>query len=407
MYIGTDLGTTACKTVMYDSEGNVLSEYNREYGLIIRDGFVEQDARLWWELVKEGILHTVRESGENVIDGISVSTQGIAVVPTDKTGEPLSDAISWLDLRSDSETDLLVSKFGEDAIYSATGKLALPTYTLPKLMWMKTHMRDIFDSADKFLLPLDFINMKLTGNAVTDYTAAGGTMAFDMKTREWNADLLGFAGVVGITGKLEVFLGGQDQKLAALGAGVGDGAMTVSLGTATAVTKLLDSLPDIPAREDRYSLFAFDRDNFSAEGVVSTSGSALKWVAQNLFGGASYKELDALCEEAGSSGGVSFSPDFTVGADIRGLTLGTTGGQIIYALYEGVSKEITALSRRMGGASSLIVFGGGAKSRIWCRILSDVSGLPVYASDTTETAALGAARLASSMKIPPAAAHAV
>ena len=183
--------------------------------------------------------------------------------------------------------------------------------------------------------------------------------------------------------------------------------MTVSLGTATAVTKLLDSLPDIPAREDRYSLFAFDRDNFSAEGVVSTSGSALKWVAQNLFGGASYKELDALCEEAGSSGGVSFSPDFTVGADIRGLTLGTTGGQIIYALYEGVSKEITDLSRRMGGASSLIVFGGGAKSRIWCRILSDVSGLPVYASDTTETAALGAARLASSMKIPPAAAHAV
>ena len=45
MYIGTDLGTTACKTVMYDSEGNVLSEYNREYGLIIRDSFVEQDAR--------------------------------------------------------------------------------------------------------------------------------------------------------------------------------------------------------------------------------------------------------------------------------------------------------------------------------------------------------------------------
>ena len=295
--------------MMYDSEGNVLSEYNREYGLIIRDGFVEQDARLWWELVKEGILHTVRESGENVVDGIAVSTQGIAVVPTDKTGEPLSDAISWLDLRSDRETDLLVSKFGEDAIYSATGKLALPTYTLPKLMWMKTHMRDIFDSADKFLLPLDFINMKLTGNAVTDYTAAGGTMAFDMKKREWNADLLGFAGVdpsklasvgcmgdfvgtvlsevaaeLGITGKLEVFLGGQDQKLAALGAGVGDGAMTVSLGTATAVTKLLDSLPDIPAREDRYSLFAFDRDNFSAEGVVSTSGSALKWVVQNLFG---------------------------------------------------------------------------------------------------------------------------
>ena len=101
--------------MMYDSEGNVLSEYNREYGLIIRDGFVEQDARLWWELVKEGILHTVRESGENVVDGIAVSTQGIAVVPTDKTGEPLSDAISWLDLRSDRETDFKVRR-GRDLL---------------------------------------------------------------------------------------------------------------------------------------------------------------------------------------------------------------------------------------------------------------------------------------------------
>lgn len=420
IYLGIDLGTTACKTVMFTCDGDVLCEHNREYPLIIRDDAVLQDAEQWWEQICIGIRETVRVSGENEINGISVSTQGISVVPVDEHGTVLSEAISWLDMRPEREMSLLIEKFGENKIFSLTGKHPSASYTLPKLMYIKHTMADVFARTAKFLLPLDFINMKLTGRALTDFTIAGGTMAFDMQNRCWNEEMLSFAGVdssklpevgcmgdfvgtvkkevadeLGIYGKLNVFLGGQDQKLAAIGAGIADDVVTVSIGTATAVTRLLDRIPETA----EYSVFPFDRERFSAEGVLRTSGSALKWLSRTMFGGLSYREMDILCEDAGSSDGVVFSPDFSVNASISGLTLKSTRGNIVYALYEGVSREITSAVRDMGGAEALRVFGGGAKSEIWCRILTDVSGVPVMMCNTTETASRGAARLASEFTI--------
>ena len=81
MYIGIDLGTTGCKTVLFGADGRVLCEYNKEYELIFKDGFVEQDANDWWRLVLEGMKYVVTESGVSRISGISVSTQGISFVP--------------------------------------------------------------------------------------------------------------------------------------------------------------------------------------------------------------------------------------------------------------------------------------------------------------------------------------
>lgn len=422
MYIGIDLGTTACKTVMYDEKGNVLAGYESEYPLISRSGGVFQDANDWWEQVCLGIRGVVGDSGENTVDGISVSTQGISFVPTDDYGNALSLAVSWLDTRAGTECEELVSHFGRDRIHKITGKIAQPSYTLPMLMLFKKEHPDIFDAAERFCLPLDYINLRLTGVHAADYTIAGGMMAFDLQSREYSAELLDFAEIpvcklpeigcmgkyigsvlpevaemLGITGAMRVYLGGQDQKLAALGAGVEDGAMTVSIGTATAVTKLLESIPDAPDQ----SFFVFNDDCCSSEGVVPTSGSALKWVANTFLGGAPYRELDRLAEQAGTSAGVCFSPDFTSGAALSGLTLGTTPGNIVYALYEGVSRDIAAAVAKMGGAKLLKLFGGGSRSKIWCRILADISGIPVAICDTPQTACRGAAILASQGEIAP------
>lgn len=115
--------------------------------------------------------------------------------------------------------------------------------------------------------------------------------------------------------------------------------------------------------------------------------------------------MDVLCEEAGGSDGVVFSPDMTENASITGLSLKSTRGNIIYALYEGVSREIAALAEEMGGARNLRVFGGGSKSEIWCKILADTAKIPVVILNTPETASRGAAMLASGMKLKPAPAE--
>ena len=421
MYIGIDLGTTGCKVVLFDAKGGEIKQFNKEYPLICRDNFVEQDALLWWQLVTEGMAYVAEGCGEQV-KGISVSTQGISFVPVDAEGQPLSNAITWLDTRAEAETAQLTEALGADRIYRITGKFANPCYTLPKLMWLKAHRPELYEKAQAFMLPLDFLNFRLTGIALCDYSIAGGIMAYDLENKCYSQEILEAAGIpevmlpkVGCMGQLvggllpeaaaltgltpgcPVFLGGQDQKLAALGAGIREQAITVSFGTASAVTRLTKFLPE----QQDFSRFRFNEDYYSYEGVVDTSGAALKWLT-SILNAEGYEAMNALAVEAGGSGGVTFCTDLTTGGSITGLTLATTRGNLVYALFEGVSRKIGEFADAMGGCEELYLFGGGSKSPIWCQVLANVTGKKVVALSTPETASLGAAILASQGTVPPA-----
>lgn len=418
MYIGIDLGTTGCKCALYDPKGTCLALFNKEYPLIYSGSFVEQDADLWWQLVCEGIQSVTSSAGVFSVSALSISTQGISVVPVDAGGTPLCHAISWLDERAGEEMRAIEKTFGSEKIFSVTGKPAEACYTFPKLVWLRKHDPNLFERADKFLLPLDFLNFRLTGRAVTDYTVAGGTMLYDISAQCWRREFLDYAGLtpdrlaevscmgsrVGtilpeVAEKLgincaPVVCGGQDQKLAAIGAGIAEGVCTVSFGTATAVTALKRTFsPEIPLTQ-----FRLNDDYFVSEGVVSTSGAALRWLA-SVFGGKTYREMDDLAKTSKKgANGVSFSPDFTENAKIEGLTLSSSPGDIVYALYEGVCRDIRdCLSAE---TTELVVFGGGSRSDIWCRILAEETQRNVSVCESPETACRGAARLASGMEIP-------
>lgn len=420
MYIGVDLGTTACKAALYDSHGRALAQFLKEYPLIKQDGRIEQDASLWWSLVKTAISSVARGYSE-AVQAISVSTQGISFVPVGRKGEPLYNAISWLDLRGDKELSQLAQRFQDAEIYQKTGKHLNGAYTLPKLMWFKKHHSDLYKRTHRFLMPLDFLNQKLCGRAITDYTMASGTMLYNLNDKKWDQELLEFTGLdpsklpevqcmgsqlgpilsevaseLGIPQETQIILGGQDQKLAAIGAGIGKRACTVSLGTSAAVTELIPRFDPASHKPQ----FRLDDTHFVKESAVSISGAAVKWLSQ-LLGSLSYKEMDTLAEETrNGAGSVWFQPTLLEGASIGGLTLSTTRGEIIYALYEGISREIKAC---VGDAVTEIkVFGGGAKSRIWCKILAQVLKKDLEVLDTTETACLGAAILASGFALPRA-----
>ncbi len=421
--IGIDLGTTGCKTVLFDGTGKVLCEYNEEYDLIFSGTFVEQDANKWWDLVQKGLRYVTDSTGVSDISGISVSTQSISFVPVDRNGDPLDNAVSWLDLRAGEECGELLARFGEKYINDVTGKPCLADYSLPKLIWYKNNRPEIYNSAWKLLFPLDFLNMKLCGRAVCDYSVAGGSMLYDIHKNRWDPELLRFSGIdeeklpevdclgervgkllpdvagqCGISPECTVYLGGQDQKLAAIGAGITEGACTVSFGTATAVSRFCGAEAPSDA-----CLFRFDRNRYIAEIALMTTGAALRWLKRTFFESLSYKELDVLAEQsAPGAGGVTFSTDLSVGGTISGLTLSTTKADVIYALYEGVCRDIRDAVKSLGGADTMLVFGGGSKSDIWCRILARVSGCKVSVLSTAETGSLGAAILASGGTIPPA-----
>ena len=412
-YVSIDLGTTTCKCRLYTPEG-VVASFAREFDLFAEGYRAEQNANDWWTMVKMGITSVCGEAGVRKVDAIGISSQGISVVPVDSAGTPLMNALSWLDNRATAETSEIEREFGADWIFANTGKRLLPCYTLPKVIWLMRHRHDVMGKANALLMPLDFLNMKFCGRSATDCSMASGTMLYDINKREWSEEILSrfsiprtllpevlpmgtdlgamlpdLAEELGLETGARIVMGGQDQKLSNLAAGLRQGMATVSLGTSTAV-----SVIDGSKRDDRrFALFALNAKEQIQEAAVSTTGAAVRWL-KNTIAAPSYAAMDTLAEEAGSSGGVTFNHDFEDGASISGISLGTTKGNIVYALLESVGRTIADLLDGQD-VQKVLLYGGGAKSPIWRHIIERAVGVATEVPDETEPALLGAAMLAA------------
>lgn len=434
-FVGVDLGTTGCKSVVFEQGGKILSQSYIEYGLIRKDGYIEQDPNLWWSLVVQAVAESIASCpiAATEIKALSISSQGISFVPVDESGRALHNAISWLDNRAVCQSERIARRFGEKNIFLRTGKRVSPCYTLPKLMWLREELPIVYRNTWKFLMGLDFIIYRLTNRAITDYSMASGTMAFDISKRRWAIDLLeacgveaeklpdtgcagtligeidaGIAASMGLPSGVQVFLGAQDQKCAALGAGIKEGIATVSLGTATAISTLCGT--PVYDKRMRIPCFSFDETNWMLESVVGTSGASLKWLRNTLFEDMTYNEMMEFATHSpqGANGAMFFphlqgaaSPYWIGNASgtLHGITLATSRRDIIRAVLEGVAYQIAvnvSLHKEITGCTikELRLFGGGANSSLWCGIIADITGKIVTVPYTTETANLGAAMLA-------------
>ncbi len=434
--IGLDLGTTGCKSAVFDENLEMLGEAYIEYPLIrISSTEIEQDANLWWDLTRQVIKVSVQNSKINpsMIKGISVSSQGIAFVPVDENFNPIRNAISWLDSRSTNQRDSILGRFSEPEIFNTTGKRASESYVLPKLLWLRENEKDLYNRTHKFLMALDYITARLCGECFTDHSMASGTLLYDISKQAWSPLLLEEYGIdeaklpeikwsgspvgylskevadeLGLPAKVVVALGGQDQKCAALGAGIGEMISTVSLGTASAIEQkchrpVIDSNMRVPCFSYLF------KNEWVIEGCVITAGASMRWLKETLFSDKSYKDLDRLallCE--GQANDVFFFPHLAgsgspywksnTQGSFYGITLSTDANQIVKSVFEGVAYQIKANIEAMQEiyqpVSEIRLFGGGAKSDIWCRIISDITGKRITTLSTCETANVGAAILA-------------
>jgi len=431
MYLlGVDLGTTGCKSMVFSRTGDILGSDYIEYDLIIgKEGHIEQNADIWWHNVKASVKKAIYEAkidGKKIVS-LSISSQGISFVPIDKDGNTLMNAISWLDGRAVEEAEAITRSYGAQSIFSSMGKPILPAYVLPKLMWLKKNMPEIYGETWKFMMGLDFLLYRFCGSVITDYSMASGTLSYNIIDKTWFDEIfskfdidqqklpeLGCLGDVagkvltnvaeelGLSTDCLVVIGAQDQRCASYGAGIDKESITVSLGTATAICSIC-SHPIIDSQM-KVTCCGLDKNQWMLESVIATSGVALKWVKNTFFKAISYSEMDDLAASApAGSQGVMFFPHLqnngngTKGAFI-GLGLHTSEGDIIRAVFEGISYQIRmhiqsheAINRSM---QQICLFGGGAQSDIWAQIISDITGKTVMIPRTHETANLGAAIIA-------------
>ncbi|MFX0048108.1 MAG: FGGY-family carbohydrate kinase [Candidatus Hermodarchaeota archaeon] len=441
-----DLGTTGCRTFIFDLAGSIISsDYQEWESFYPSPSYVEQDANSWWESLKKTTEGAIRRSGidKTEIVSLSVTNQRETIVPVDKDGNPLHNALVWQDRRTTNQVDFIKTKIGIDKIYRTTGLTIDPYFSATKILWFKDEKPEIYQKAHKFLLVSDYIIYKLTGKFYTDHSNASRTMLFDINSLKYSEDIASEleldldkmpeaieSGVeigeikteeILFDKKTLVVSGAGDQQSAALGVGVvSPGTVKLTTGTGSFMLAFLEKPNFDPKKRVLCSCHAIP-GIWVQEASIFTTGAFLRWFRDEL-GSEECRIADEqnqdpyeiITEEAEKSpvgANMLLAIPHLVGAGaphwnpyarglIYGLSLGHKRRDIIRSILEGVAFEVKKnieIFRELGIApKELKLTGGGSRSDFWNQIYSDVLGITCVRNVIEEATSLGAAILAAS-----------
>jgi xylulokinase len=445
--MGIDLGTSACKVVIFTLNGRKMSEVSKEYPVLHpQPRWAEQDPLDWWNAAVEAIRGSLRRAGivGDEIAGLAVDSQREAVVPIGKDGEALYNSIIWLDKRTGAQADLIRGLLSQEEVLSITGIGIDPLFSASKILWLKDNVPRVFDEAECFLCAKDYIIYRLTGEKVTDYSMASRTMLLDIRSRSWSEEICSRLGIPveklpplressSIVGEIssrassETYLprdlpvvnGGGDRPCECLGAGVTqEGFVNIGTGTGSAVEAPLNE-PRIDMKGRINCCCHVVPGAWEYEAPVATTGAALRWF-RDLFGREEVIEAqrlgrdpyDLLIEEASKVGpgadGLMFYPYLAGAFPPRvngraravffGMSLSHNRGHFVRSILEGVAFQYLAifeLLRELGvDVEEVSMVGGETKSDFWNQLKADVIGRNIRVPEVEDAAALGAALLA-------------
>lgn len=413
--LGVDFGTTALKACLFDENGNILASESAQYKLITKGEFIEFAAEDFYKV----FIDTVGKiTSKFKVDALAIDTQGETMVVLDKSGNPLMNAIIWLDNRAAEQAEKMEKTFGLEKIYNLTGQAEIPAgYPAPKIEWLKDNAPEIFNKADKFLLLEDYIIYRLTGNFASSRSLYSSSLLMNVHTGEYIPEILDYLGIkesqlpalkesgeiVGEWQGIKVVTSALDQIAGATGAGVvKEGVMSETTGTALAVCALTEKFP--PYYDGlKVSVYYVRKGVYCLLMWAPTAGAVLEWFKRNFCEGVGFKELDASVEEvpAGCEGLImlphlcgTVMPENEPNAKgvFFGIELKHTKWYFARAIMESVAYMIKEYVEFMGiSLDQIRSMGGGAKSKPWCEIKSAVLDKEIVTLKQNETACLGSA----------------
>ena len=146
--LGIDVGTSACKVAAFDLEGRVLAQAAESYPVLYpQPGWAEQDPQQWWEAVCRA-LRRLWESGAvapGEVAGVGIDGQSWSAIPLDKEGRALCNTPIWMDTRAGSLCQELEARVGGGKIFACSGNPLSASYTLPKVLWYKEHLPQVYE----------------------------------------------------------------------------------------------------------------------------------------------------------------------------------------------------------------------------------------------------------------------
>ena len=196
LFIGIDLGTSACKLLLVGEDGTIQNEVTKEYPLSFpHPGWAEQRPEDWWDAVVTGVPELLRGFDANDVAGIGSGGQMHGLVALDEHDHVIRPAILWNDGRTFKEVDYLNNVVGKDRLSELTANIAFAGFTVPKLLWMRENEPENFEKIAKIMLPKDYLTYKLTGVHACDYSDASGMLLLDVQHKRWSQEMLEICGV--------------------------------------------------------------------------------------------------------------------------------------------------------------------------------------------------------------------
>jgi glycerol kinase len=441
-YLGAiDQGTTSTRFIVFDRSGRISSVAQREHEQIYpQPGWVEHDPEEIWRRTHEVIKVAMEDKGFRAKDlaAIGITNQRETTLMWDRrSAHAIHNAIVWQDTRVEDDVAEFAKNGGQDRFRAKTG-LPLATYfSGMKIRWMLNNIRDarakaeagdiLFGNIDSYLV------WKLTGGPnggvhVTDVTNASRTQLMDLRTLQWDKDLLDAFSIPAavlpkIVSSSEVYGAAKvpeiegvpvagilgDQQAALVGQTCFDvGQAKNTYGTGCFLLMNVGTEPVL----SKYGLlttvafkFGDQPARYALEGSVAITGALVQWLRDNLGLIAQSKDVETLARTVKDNGGVFFVPAFSGlfapywQSSARGVIVGLTRyankGHIARAALEATAYQTREVLEAMELDSgkkidALRTDGGMVEDELLMQFQSDILNRDVIRPLIKETTALGA-----------------
>ncbi len=441
MIVGVDIGTQSLKAVVIDYRMQVLGE--AAYGYLPsfpQPGWAEQDPRLWEEGLRSAVTEALKKAriSPSEVLALGVAGQLDGCVPVGQDGHAIHNCLIWMDRRAEKEVAALKG-IDADAFRRITGITMDAGHMAAKIKWfMENRVNGTKEIC--YHQPVSYLVARLTGEHVYDHALASTSMLYSIEKGDYDATLLKAFGLnrrhlpkikaawhtagklsragaelSGLQEGITVAVGTGDDYSTPLGAGlIAPGSMVCVLGTAE-VVGALDVSPkiDLSGLVETHTYFG---DTYFIENPGWLSGGTLEWFV-DTFRLSNVEEMVDLAEKvpAGCEGLVflpalsgAMAPEWIESARgcFYGLTPAHSTAHMARAVLEGCAFAMRDVFGRLTSMDvpieSILLLGGGARSRLWAQIRADVSGVPVVVPERLDTSPIGAAMLAAvAAKIQP------
>ncbi|TYB91680.1 MAG: hypothetical protein FXF54_08185 [Kosmotoga sp.] len=418
-----DVGTTRVKVALVNETGEIKN-FKSEF-IEKENNQTEQNPIKWLQSVSR-LSKKITEN--NQMDIVSVTGNMHALLPIDKTGEPLINALLWNDIRSQKSSKWLVGKYAKE-ISQRFFNPPIPGFPLSKLIQFREEYPDKYKKIYKLLQPKDFIVYKLTGKLSTDITDASGTLMFNMKNKKWDKEFLkklniseeilpdicksqqivGYVSEEGskltnINKGIPVVAGAGDLITASLGNGVDSETFVLVYGTAgqllTTDSRLVESLSN--------KIFAFEYvipNQFLYLGTVPAGGYSLDRFSELTK--LSKEEIISKANKANNKSSLIYMP-FTQGTGTPHMFYQPMGGfngissvdsinEYCQAVIEGpifsLKESYEVITESLGRRKNLVAQSLAAKIPSIRRDIESLFDEEVYIPETKESSIIGGAIL--------------